>query len=895
MRFEQGFCRATLLVMLSGCFPEVSYDAGKLGLVGDTDSLSDGGGSGDGGSGDGGSGDGGTGDGGSGGSGDGGSVDGGSGDGDALCSRYLDADSDGFGVGDPTEVACDAPGYSDVDGDCNDASAEVFPGAPEQCNGVDDDCDAVVDNDLQYDWYADADSDGFGAGPSLNTCAPPSGAVANADDCVDDDPAIHPDAPEVCNDVDDDCDSLVDDADDNLDLTSAIAWYVDGDKDGFGVGASMVQACVVPGDDYIQTAGDCDDANDAVNPIATEVCDGIDNDCDLTVDDADLTLDLSTRTTFFTDADSDGYGDPAAPVDACVLSSGLVVDSSDCDDSTALVSPGVQEVCNSIDDDCDGLVDDADDSIDASAGGTYYRDADSDGYGDLSTAQAFCVLPSGYSTLFTDCDDTESAVNPTATEVCDGVDNNCDTQVDDDDPSLDLSTATDWYYDADSDGYGDPSLSIRQCAGPSGYVANGDDCDDTSFDDLDGDGIQDCADDDVDGDGLRGDWDVDDLDDSLVRGPMGGWGGDGALSISSGVTEVYSDFTRLSASASAGASSVSVSDATLFAEGDEILIWDAQGTSAGTYGFYFVAGVSGSTVNVEPPLTTAFSSSDVVIVARVPHYTTVDIAGTLAADPWDGSNGGLVVFRATGAVAISGRVDAEAAGYLGGAGIVGNGSNPTTGGSYRLGPQASSYYGTANNGGGGSVYAMSDTAACGGGGGYGSKGGEGDWAWGSVSASDGDTYGSSTLTQWFFGSGGGGGQPDSGSDGASTSNSSGDGGQGGGLIALYSSTSIVLSGVITADGEDGADASASSSNWRNQGELGGGGGGAGGQILLASPTVTVSGSVVARGGDGGKWAVNWYGNSYGGDGGNGRTRVESNAFTGTSSVSPSASTASYVE
>jgi|GEM_PF-3897057 len=207
---------------------------------------------------------------------------------DARCQRYPDADGDGHGHPSVVSVTCTAPGFVDIGDDCDDNNAERFPGAPERCNGIDDDCDDSADEDLEFDWYADVDADGYGAGASIDDCDPPDGFVDSATDCLDTHPGVHPEATEVCNDIDDNCNDLVDDEDPEVDLSTARSWYTDSDSDGFGDSEAVVAACTTPGADYVDNDRDCDDSNSEVSPSATEVCDSIDNDCDGDIDDEDV-------------------------------------------------------------------------------------------------------------------------------------------------------------------------------------------------------------------------------------------------------------------------------------------------------------------------------------------------------------------------------------------------------------------------------------------------------------------------------------------------------------------------------------------------------------------------------------------------------------------------------
>ena len=382
---------------------------------------------------------------------------------------FRDADEDEYGDAADSVEACDAPdGYiaDHASGlyDCDDADATINPDGLELCgDGVDNDCDASVDEDDAFDtvtWYADGDTDGYGDdGATLESCAQPDGYVDVAGDCDDSAAGINPDALETCDDVDEDCDSVIDE-----DPTDAATWYADADEDNYGDASSTLDACDEP-EGYVGNDTDCDDAEGSVNPLAVELCDGIDNNCDGETDEDDA-YDAST---WYVDGDTDGYGDAASTTEACYLPDGYSSTDDDCDDTNGNVYPGAEEICDELDNDCDGEVDN-----NASDAFVWYADTDEDGFGDedSSTTSATCEAPDGYVPDATDCDDGDGAVNTDATEVCNGIDDDCDAAVDDADGSLDDPDVSTWYADADEDEYGDAADSVEACDAPDGYITD---------------------------------------------------------------------------------------------------------------------------------------------------------------------------------------------------------------------------------------------------------------------------------------------------------------------------------------------------------------------------------------------------------------------------------------
>lgn len=130
---------------------------------------------------------------------------------------------------DPADEDLDDDGFSENKGDCEPEDEEIYPGAPELCDDVDNDCDGSKDEGIQITYYLDGDGDGYGGSTSsVQSCTKPSGYSTVSGDCNDSNATVNPGAVETCDGIDNDCDAKVDAQDGLTCKVKALIYYDSG-------------------------------------------------------------------------------------------------------------------------------------------------------------------------------------------------------------------------------------------------------------------------------------------------------------------------------------------------------------------------------------------------------------------------------------------------------------------------------------------------------------------------------------------------------------------------------------------------------------------------------------------------------------------------------------------
>ncbi|MCB9764026.1 MAG: hypothetical protein H6739_29920 [Alphaproteobacteria bacterium] len=524
----------------------------------------------------------------------------------------------------------------------------------------------------------------------------------------------------------------------------------------------------------------------------------------------------------------------------------------DCDPENADAFPGNDEVCDGVDNDCDGEVDEPD-ALDAL---TWYGDSDGDGFGAPDVTTPACEQPEGYVSDNTDCDDGAAEAFPGGAEVCDGLDNDCDGEVDE----PDAADAATWYADGDGDGYGDPDTSTPACTQPAGHIADSTDCNDAVAEIFPGadetcNGVDDDCDGEVDEpDALDAltwyeDFDSDGLGDPDVieiacDQPVG------YVENADDCEDTIAEILECCTDGSGGT-------------------WQASADMTLESGVYwldsFVVDV-GVTVTVvgEAPLTV--------------YANYIDIRGTLDLSGGDGLDSISTQAPDGGAAGPGG----------GGGGGASPCANPSGAGGAPNGDDGGAV--STRGGDGGLPWGLSTSdydvatggswtrGGGGGGGGASTDGGTGDRPT-STEGIGGAAFGEQTLELFFTGGGGGAG---GGAEG-------GGGGGGGGAVTLFGNY-IDVSGIVDVSGGDGGG--------KQDGDCtsGGGGGGGGGMIRIQGDYVDISGLLDAAGGLGHEIDESIDLNAGGADGAPGRVRVSGAYVDITGTVDPAEySDSSYPE
>lgn len=143
--------------------------------------------------------------------------------------------------------------------------------------------------------------------------------------------------------------------------------YADMDMDGFGNLSDSIIACTtLPG--YVYNHSDCNDSDPFISPVATEICNAFDDNCNGIADEG-LPVNL-----FYADADADNYGNILSDSVSCFDTiAGFVSDNTDCDDLNAAIYPGAPEIEDGLDNNCNDTIDEGFTSIGNIQAGNYFK------------------------------------------------------------------------------------------------------------------------------------------------------------------------------------------------------------------------------------------------------------------------------------------------------------------------------------------------------------------------------------------------------------------------------------------------------------------------------------------------------------------------------------------
>ena len=297
------------------------------------------------------------------------------------------------GKGDPCDDDDDNDGVVDDKDNC----AKIFNPTQSNYDGdaFGDDCDDDEDNDTKPDKKDNCpvvqnpdqkDTDVDGQGDACDDDDDNDGDL-DSSDCGPTNPKVKHGVQELCNGIDDNCVFGADEEGSQ----GCTSHYIDKDLDGWGLAGLSKCMCDGGSGEYTASqSGDCDDANSIVHPFAPEICDGIDDNCDLQIDGEDS----GGCSFYYFDKDGDSYGinDKKCLCKPTGSYKSTYQGAFDCNDLDPKVNPGAPEQCTGGDEDCDGKINEEG----ANGCKTRYPDADGDGFGAKVSGKCTCGPLAGY-------------------------------------------------------------------------------------------------------------------------------------------------------------------------------------------------------------------------------------------------------------------------------------------------------------------------------------------------------------------------------------------------------------------------------------------------------------------------------------------------------------------